>query len=409
MNSVSIWKNQDDSIGGSDLGWQITWHQSFPSYKPIIFNKNGATASQVENWWDIIFDWDETIKSGKKLFKTGLIQTIAPIPPISNKSYGANPFIVVVPTATSNLPVELSIKSGPAKISANNMVTLTGPGTVVLAANQSGDSNYIAAEEVTTSFQVAVVKTSQTIGVFSAIGVKAFGSAPFVVTAPTASSKLPVTLSVKSGPATISANNTLTLTGVGTVVLAANQGGNASFKPAPEVTTSFTVTKGNQTLAFAEIPARKFGDSPWQLAATASSKLSPVYTSSNTSVAIVSGNKVAIVGVGSAVISAEQAGDSKWNAAAPLKRNLVVSKGDQQIIFPKPADRTFVKNAQFVLVATVNSGLPVTFASSNPNILSISGNTATVLAKGKVTITASQKGNGKYNQAASIVREIIFK
>jgi hypothetical protein len=146
-----------------------------------------------------------------------------------------------------------------------------------------------------------------------------------------------------------------------------------------------------------------------QLAATASSKLSPVYTSSNTSVATVSGNKVAIVGVGSAVISAAQAGDSKWNAAAPLKRNLVVSKGDQQIIFPKPADRTFVKNAQFVLVATVNSGLPVTFASSNPNILSISGNTATVLAKGKVTITASQNGNSKYNQAIPIAREIIIK
>jgi Flp pilus assembly secretin CpaC len=86
-----------------------------------------------------------------------------------------------------------------------------------------------------------------------------------------------------------------------------------------------------------------------------------------------------------------------------------VSKGNQQITFLKPADRTFVKNAKFVLAATVNSGLPVTFASSNPNILSISGNTATVLAKGKVTITASQKGNGKYNQAASIVREIIFK
>ena len=254
-----------------------------------------------------------------------------------------------------------------------------------------------------------VAKARQTISAFGSIGKKSYGSAPFKVTAPTASSKLPVTLRVKSGPATISANNTLTLTGVGTVVLAANQGGNVTFKPAPEVTTSFTVTKGNQTLAFAEIPARKFGDSPWQLAATASSKLSPVYTSSNTSVAIVSGNKISIVGVGSVVITAAQAGDSKWNAAAPLKRNLVVSKGDQQIIFPKPADRTFVKNAQFVLAATVNSGLPVTFASSNPNILSISGNTATVLAKGKVTITASQNGNSKYNQAIPIAREIIIK
>ena len=199
------------------------------------------------------------------------------------------------------------------------------------------------------------------------------------------------------------------MTGVGTVVLAANQGGNASFNSASEVTTSFTVNKGNQTLSFAEIPAKKFGDAPLQLSAAASSKLGLIYTSSNTKVATVSGNNVTIVGVGSAVITASQGGDSKWNAAAPLKRNLLVSKGDQQITFPKPADRTFVKNAKLVLVATVNSGLPVTFSSSNPNILSITGNTATILAKGKVTITASQPGNDIYNKANAVGREIIIK
>ena len=253
-----------------------------------------------------------------------------------------------------------------------------------------------------------LAKSNQTIQAIAPIGAKAFGSAPFVVTAPTANSKLPVTLSVKSGPATISANNTVTLTGVGTVILAANQGGNASFNPAPEVTTSFTVNKGNQTLSFAEIPAKKFGDAPLQLSVTAPSKLGVIYSSSNTKVATVSGNKVTIVGVGSTVITASQAGDSKWNAAAPLKRNLVVSKGDQQITFPKPADRTFVKNSKFTLSASATSSLPVAFSSSNPAILSITGNTATILAKGKVTINATQPGNVNYNKANTIVREIII-
>jgi hypothetical protein len=252
-------------------------------------------------------------------------------------------------------------------------------------------------------------KSKQTIQSFSPIGTKAFGIAPFVVTAPTASSSLPVTLSVKSGPAMISANYTITLTGVGTVVLAANQVGNAGFNAAPEVTTSFTVNKGNQTLSFAEIPAKKFGDAPLQLSATAPSKLGVIYTSSNTKVATVSRNKVTIVGVGSAVITASQGGDSKWNAAAPLKRNLLVSKGDQQITFPKPADRTFVKNSKFTITASVTSNLPVTFSSSNPSIISITGNTATVLAKGKVTITATQRGNDNYNKANTVGREIILK
>ncbi len=60
-------------------------------------------------------------------------------------------------------------------------------------------------------------------------------------TPPVATSGLPVALSVKSGPATIS-GNMVTVTGVGTVVLAANQGGSAVYNPATEVTTSFTVS-----------------------------------------------------------------------------------------------------------------------------------------------------------------------
>lgn len=85
-------------------------------------------------------------------------------------------------------------------------------------------------------------KTQQTISAFASIANRVVGAAPFTITAPTASSGLAVTLSVKSGPATIS-GNTITLTGTtGTVVIAANQSGNATFDPAPEVTTSFSVT-----------------------------------------------------------------------------------------------------------------------------------------------------------------------
>ncbi|MEI8064708.1 MAG: hypothetical protein WCH84_11675, partial [Verrucomicrobiota bacterium] len=117
-------------------------------------------------------------------------------------------------------------------------VTLTGAGTVVLAANQLGNYNYSAAPEVTTSFTMAVA--SQTISPFRTIPAKTFGSSPFTVAPPAASSGLPVVLSVKSGPATIS-GRTVTLTGTGTVVLAANQLGNSNCTAAPEVTTSFTV------------------------------------------------------------------------------------------------------------------------------------------------------------------------
>ncbi|MEN9535711.1 MAG: hypothetical protein RIR37_984, partial [Verrucomicrobiota bacterium] len=79
-----------------------------------------------------------------------------------------------------------------------------------------------------------------TIATFTSIANKTYGDAAFAVTAPTASSGLPVTMSVKSGPATIS-GNIVTLTGAGEVVLAANQAGNADYAAAAEVTIGFTV------------------------------------------------------------------------------------------------------------------------------------------------------------------------
>ena len=86
-------------------------------------------------------------------------------------------------------------------------------------------------------------QSKQSIGRFLKISSKKSSSPPFSVVLPTANSGLPVLLSVKSGPATISQNNLVTITGVGTVVLAANQPGNNNFLPAPEVRTSFKVTK----------------------------------------------------------------------------------------------------------------------------------------------------------------------
>ena len=86
-----------------------------------------------------------------------------------------------------------------------------------------------------------VGNTPQSIAAFSTIADRISGSAPFTIDSPTASSGLAVVFSVKSGPATIS-GNTLTLTGTtGTVVIAANQYGNATYAAAAEVTTSFEV------------------------------------------------------------------------------------------------------------------------------------------------------------------------
>jgi len=81
----------------------------------------------------------------------------------------------------------------------------------------------------------------QTIA-FDPIPNKLTTSAPFDVTA-TATSGLPVTFSIVSGPAAI-VGNIITLTGAeGTVTVRATQAGNAQFNPAPSVDQTFVVTE----------------------------------------------------------------------------------------------------------------------------------------------------------------------
>jgi hypothetical protein len=82
---------------------------------------------------------------------------------------------------------------------------------------------------------------SQTI-TFAALANRGYSATPFTLSA-TATSGLPVSFSIVSGPATI-VGNQLTMTGGGTVVVRASQSGNASYSAAPDVDRSFTITGG---------------------------------------------------------------------------------------------------------------------------------------------------------------------
>ena len=94
---------------------------------------------------------------------------------------------------------------------------------------------------VTDSVQLAVNKATQTINFTPPASPVTYGVAPIALTA-TAGSGLPVTFSVVSGPGSV-AGSTLTITGAGTVVVAANQAGNTNYAAAAQVTKSVTVNQ----------------------------------------------------------------------------------------------------------------------------------------------------------------------
>jgi uncharacterized repeat protein (TIGR03803 family) len=88
---------------------------------------------------------------------------------------------------------------------------------------------------------------------------------------------------------------------------------------------------------------------------------------------------------------------------------LNVGKGTQLITFKLATTQQFRKGRSLTLTATSSSKLPVSFQSSNPKILSIKGNKATINGKGTVTITASQRGNINYLPAKQVSRKVTVK
>jgi hypothetical protein len=74
-------------------------------------------------------------------------QKISFTQPLSPVTYGVAP-ITLSATASSGLPVTFYIASGPGRISGN-LLTITGTGTVVVAAEQLGNADYAAAQRVT--------------------------------------------------------------------------------------------------------------------------------------------------------------------------------------------------------------------------------------------------------------------
>ena len=152
-----------------------------------------------------------------------------------------------------NFP-NISMENGVLGSSPTPVTSLTIPkSTMTPTFTYVGNVNYISAPTVgNPSANVYVIGGFQTETQFVAVALKpqtiTFGAIPDlqypaapIVLGATASSGLPVSYSVVSGPATVS-GNTVTLTGAGIVTVQSTQAGTGVYASAVSVTQSFTVT-----------------------------------------------------------------------------------------------------------------------------------------------------------------------
>lgn len=169
--------------------------------------------------------------------------------------------------------------------------------------------------------------------------------------------------------------------------------------------TSTAADKFDQVITFSEPEIMKVNDPPFELTASSDSGLPLIFTSSDPSVATVSGSIVTIISEGNTTITASQQGDYFYNAATPVAHILTVGKADQTIEF-EPVSAKIFNDPPFLLVADATSGMEVVFTSSDPEIISVSGSMATIHNAGSVVISADQSGDENYNPAPQSTQTI---
>lgn len=348
-----------------------------------------------------------------------------------------------------------------------------GTQTLTVAFTPTDTANYTAASQ---RVQLVVNQAPQSITFVPLPASLPFSASPLALVAAGGGSGAPVVFSVLSGPATIG-GNVLTLTGIGTVVVAANQAGNANYLAAPTVTQSLTVTKATPVITWASPAPIPYGIalSAAQLNAAANvpgtfayspvagkvlnvgtQTLTVVFTPTDTTdyttatatvlltvnkatpvitwatpaaitygVALSSTQLNAKASVGGSFVYSPSAGTvlnagtqtltatftpsntaSYTTAAASVQ--LTVNQAAQTISFPQPTSPVKLSVGQVTLSATASSGLAVAFSVvSGP--ATVSGTTLQLTGKGTVVVAASQSGNANYKAASQVTRSITVK
>jgi hypothetical protein len=103
----------------------------------------------------------------------------------------------------------------------------------------------------------------------------------------------------------------------------AHQDGNATYADAPDVSRTFNIAKGNQTITFDPLPYKVIGDPDFTVVATATSSLPVTFTVSGGTCSI-AGSTITLISPGICTVTAQQAGNTNWEPAPDVVRSFVI-------------------------------------------------------------------------------------
>ncbi len=119
-------------------------------------------------------------------------------------------------------------------------------------------------------------------------------------------------------------------------------------------------------------------------------------TSGDETILSVNGNSVTTLKAGTTTLRAYVPQTATQAVVDVTKSVTVDNKQNQTIMWEQNLGTKPIGTEPITLTATTNSGLTLTYTSSDPNVASVSGNVLTIHKVGRTTITVSQEGNDSY-------------
>jgi hypothetical protein len=291
-------------------------------------------------------------------------------------------------------------------------IVVYGTGTHYVLASYAGDTSRFPSQSPTVPL-IATAFLPQTISFTPIASPVTIGVPPISLSATGGGTLNPVTFSVLSGPGYVS-GNWLYVTGVGTIVVAADQAGNSPYSAAPEVTQSVVVNKITPTFSVSCSPNPVvYGANTTCTAVVSGGATGTVAFYDNGvlwATVSVSGNSASATGFagqgsGTYSVTTSYSGDTNNNSAS-AGTTVTVTQAPQSITFTPPATPVTFGVAPIALSASASSGLGVSFSVlSGPG--SVSGNILTITGAGTVVVAANQPGNIDYSAAPQVTQVVV--
>jgi alpha-tubulin suppressor-like RCC1 family protein len=227
-----------------------------------------------------------------------------------------------------------------------------------------------------------------------------YSGGPTYTVSASASSDLPVTLSIDASASSVCSisGGVVRFIGVGMCTIDANQAGNSVYGAARQAQQSFSVGPALQAITLTSTaPANAtVGGSTYTISGTGGGSGNPVTFSiagSSAQVCGVSGSIVTFIGAGTCTIDANQAGNATYMAAPQAQQSFSVAPPSRcAFVSAHKTSLRAGKALTFVVLTNVCSPWPTITGTSLPSWL-----TLTDYGDGYATLTATDPLHGKYH------------